>query len=174
MTMNKKVQDILSGMGIQTDGGKTVSMIVAESEKTRVHPHIANLLAQSGIIYEQDDIDDTQGENTPLDVPGSAPLYGQNAQGQQQQQQRSGIRLKDDEGEKQGIQLDRTGGDLETVDDLAAKMGEVSETMRLIDLTIQTVKTNARDTSLKAHKNRFRDDLEHLAKLVNRLQNAVR
>lgn len=172
MAMNKHVQNILEGMGIKADGGKTPAMVIAESERTKVHPHIAKLLAQNGIIYEQEDIEGTEGGNTPLDAPGSAPLYNKNTQSQQRQP--GNIQLKDGEDGSQGIELDKTGGAIETVDDLAAKMGEISETMRLIDLTIQTVKTNAKDSSLKAHKNRFRDDIEHLSKLVNRLQNAVR
>lgn len=171
--MNKHVVSILESLGVQTDGGKTAHQIIAETDKPKVHPRIAALLGESGIIYEAEDV--MGGENTPLDAPGSAPLYNQGAQGQQAQpQQTSGVRLKDKNKGEGGIELDKTGGTIETVDDLAGKMAEISETMRLVDLTIQTLKTNAKDTSLKAHKNRFRDDIEHLHKLTTRLRNAMR
>lgn len=77
-------------------------------------------------------------------------------------------------GSQDGIQLNQNSGRIETIDDLAAKMTEISETMRLVDLTVQTLKANAKDSTLEAHKNRFRDDIEHLHKLTGKLREALR
>lgn len=176
MAMNSEVSEILSSMGIKGIE-KSAQQVLAESEKERVHPRIAKMLRADGIIFEEEDIvGGPEGSNTPLDTPGSAPLYDQNRQGQQppSQQRESGIQLKDDSEEGQGIQLDQSSGKLETIDDLGAKMGEISETMRLIDLTVQTLKGNAKDTSLAKHKNRFRDDVDQLHRLITNLRNALR
>lgn len=173
--MDSKVASILEGMGINTGGGKTAAQQVAEGEKTLYHPQIAKMLGDSGIHINEEEI--MGGEGSPLNAPGSAPMYQDDAQGQQAnpQQPQGGMQLKDKgKGSQDGIQLDQNSGRIETIDDLASKMTEISETMRLVDLTVQTLKSNAKDTTLEAHKNRFRDDIEHLHKLTGKLREALR
>jgi len=173
--MDKKVADILGGMGVDMQGGKTASSIVAESEKQLFHPAIAGLLNQSGIKINEEEV--MGGEGSPLNAPGSAPMYQGEPEGQDTNAQgtQSNVQLKDKgKGSQDGIQLNQNSGRIETIDDLAGKMTEISETMRLIDLTTQTLKANAKDSTLEAHKNRFRDDIEHLYDLIGKLREAVR
>lgn len=173
--MDSKVQGILEGMGINTGGGKTAAQEVSESEKALFHPQIAKLLGESGIPIAEEEI--MGGEQSPLNAPGSAPMYQGDAQAQDPnaQQPQGGMKLKEKgKGSQDGIQLNQNSGRIETIDDLAAKMTEISETMRLVDLTVQTLKANAKDSTLEAHKNRFRDDIEHLHKLTGKLREALR
>lgn len=162
--MNPKVAAIVGEMGVDTQHREKKM----REERPRVDPKVAALLeSEAGVSYHQADIagSGVVREDSPLNAPGSAPMAGtQGAQKQQSAQDVAGS-TPDKPTQSRGdvqVRLKSHAGGGNTLDDLSAALGKVSEAIRDIETLTQTLKRRGNDVG--KHKTVLKEYLDDIDK----------
>jgi hypothetical protein len=182
--LNPSVAKALAGMGVDPNHKEKA----LREERGRVMPKVAAVLESLGIRVPKEDIVSEEEVNeagtSPLDMPGQAPGVDPNKgqpNGMGPQNKAPGAptgQQKPDQGQKPGekpdVKLKKPATSMNTLQDVADKMTEVTAGIKTVDLLIQALTENkTSDNSIKTHKLTLRGPIQQVVNSINDLKKLV-
>lgn len=181
--LNPAVAKALAGMGVDPHHKEKV----LREERGRVVPKVNKVLESLGVRMRPEDVVSEEEVNeagtSPLDMPGSAPGVDPN-QGQPNGMQagNKGVQgskpnipgVQAEKPEQPGVKLKKPATQMNTLQDVADKMTEVTAGIKTVDLLIQALTENkTSDNSIKTHKLTLRGPIQQVVNSVNDLKKLV-
>lgn len=181
--LNPQVAKALAGMGVDPRHQEKV----LREERGRVVPKVNKVLESLGVRMRPEDVI-SEGEvneagTSPLDMPGSAPGVDPNAgQPNGMQAGNKGVQgskpnipgVQGEKPEQPGVKLKKPATQMNTLQDVADKMTEVTAGIKTVDLLIQALTENkTSDNSIKTHKLTLRGPIQQVVNSVNDLKKLV-
>jgi hypothetical protein len=181
--LNPQVAKALAGMGVDPNHKEKIM----REERGRVVPKVNAVLESLGVRMHPEDVISEEEVNeagtSPLDMPGQAPGVDPNA-GQPNgmkagnkgvQAAKPGIPgVQAEKPDQPGVKLKKPATQMNTLQDVADKMTEVTAGIKTVDLLIQALTENkTSDNSIKTHKLTLRGPIQQVVNSVNDLKKLV-
>lgn len=181
--LNPAVAKALAGMGVDPNHKEKV----LREERGRVVPKVNKVLESLGVRMRPEDVVSEEEVNeagtSPLDMPGAAPGVDPN-QGQPSGMQagNKGVQgskpnipgVQTEKPEQPGVKLKKPATQMNTLQDVADKMTEVTANIKTVDLLIQALTENkASDNAIRTHKLTLRGPIQQIVNSVNDLKKLV-
>ena len=174
--LDPTVAKTLAGMGVDPNHKEKA----LREERGRITPKVAAIMESLGIRVPEADVINEEG-TSPLDMPGQAPGVDPNAgQGsgmQPQNKAQGGPQGQNQPGkppQKPDVKLKKPATSMDTLQDVADKMTEVTAGIKTVDLLIQALTDNkTSDNSIKTHKLTLRGPIQQVVNSINDLKKLV-